>query len=120
MSASKKPKPTELITYLCTRCRWDFARTEDDKPSCTLCGQKDRLQELKREAISPQAMEAAMMRSMERLMGGLEKAYASGTEEGMNDKEEIMLLETMVKAKNLEKQVKKAFGRKTKRKARAA
>ncbi|NOS67593.1 MAG: hypothetical protein HOO67_04490 [Candidatus Peribacteraceae bacterium] len=120
MPPSKKAQPKELITYLCTRCRWDFARTENDKPKCTLCGKTDRLKEIARQPMSPQALEGAMMRSMERLMTGLEGAYeAQQTQRGSstredekkNDDEEILLLEAMVKAKNLQKNVEKAFGK---------
>ncbi len=122
----KKPAPTTLITYLCTRCSWDFSRTEKDKPKCTLCEKSDRLTEIKREPITPQAIEEGMMRSMDRLMTGLQGAYdthqnqtqrASSTrDQKKNDEEEILLLETMVKAKNLQTHVEKAFGRTVKKK----
>ena len=124
----KKSSPQELITYLCTRCTWDFARTELDKPKCTLCGKNDKLQEIKREPVTPQALEAAMMRSMDRLMTGLQGAYethqAGHNQRGhtvhdtKNDDEEILLLETLVKAKNLEKHVGKAFGKSKPKKSR--
>ena len=117
MPTLKKSPPQELVTYLCTRCTWDFTRTEKDKPKCTLCGKIDRLTELKREPMTPQAVEAGMMRSMERLMTGLQKAYEARGE-GVTDEEEILLLEAMVKAKNLEKHVEKAFGRSVKKKRR--
>lgn len=122
----KNPPPSELITFLCSRCQWDFSRTEKDKPKCTMCGKSDRLEEMKREPITPQAMEAAMMRSMDRLMTGLQGAYEShqngiqrghsAREEKKNDEEEILLLEAMVKAKNLQRNVEKAFGKTKKRK----
>ncbi len=111
MTRAKKSPPTTLVTYLCTRCTWDFSRTELDKPTCTICEKNDKLQEIKREPITPQAIEAGMMRSMERMMVNLEKAYSAGKEEGIGDQEEIMLLEAMVKAKNLQKHVEKAFGK---------
>lgn len=127
MAPSKKAQPKELITFLCTRCRWDFSRTEKDVPKCTLCGKIDRLKEVGRQPMSQQALEGAMMRSMERLMTGLEGAYeaqqkqsqrGSSTrgDEKKNDDEEILLLEAMVKAKNLQKHVEKAFGKGSKRK----
>lgn len=128
MAPAKKAQPKELITFLCTRCSWDFSRTEKDKPKCTLCGKNDRLQEVAREPVTPQALETAMMRSMDRLMTGLQGAYDShqdqtkrgvpsgsrGTtrNEKKNDEEEILLLEAMVKAKNLQTHVEKAFGKK--------
>ena len=117
---SKKSSPKELIHYLCTRCTWDFARTDLDKPKCTMCEKGDKLQEIKREPMTPQALEAAMMRSMDRLMTGLQGAYDSHQEgtpardEKKNDEEEILLLEAMVKAKNLKTHVEKAFGKKRK------
>lgn len=74
------------------------------------------MQEIKREPITPQAIEIGMMRSMERMMISLEKAYEAGRGEGIGDKEEIMLLEAMVKAKNLQRHVKKAFGKRVTRK----
>lgn len=114
--APKKSPPTTLITYLCTRCTWDFSRTENDKPVCTICEKNDKLQEMKREPITPQTIEAGMMRSMERMMVSLEKAYDSGKKEGIGDKDEILLLEAMVKAKNLKTHVEKAFGKKKTRK----
>ncbi len=107
-----KKTPAELITYLCTRCSWDFSRTEKDKAVCTMCKKADRLQEIKREPLTPQSLEQGMMRPVERLMSGLEKTYEDGVKKGINDDEEILLLETMVKAKNLEAQVKKAFSKK--------
>lgn len=106
-----KKTPTILITYLCTRCTWEFTRTELDKAKCTLCEKSDRLHEVKREPVTPQAVEAGMMRSIDRMMTSLEKAYEAGKNEGMNDADEILLLEAMVKGKNLEKHVQKAFGR---------
>lgn len=69
------------------------------------------MQEIKREPITSQAIETGMMRSMERMMISLEKAYEAGREEGIGDKEEIMLLEAMVKARNLQRHVEKAFGK---------
>lgn len=129
MTSAKNAKPGMLITYLCTRCRWDFARSEKDEPACTMCSKSDRLKELKREPMSQQALEIAMMRSMERLMTGLQGAYdaqqkqaegASSTrDEKKNDEEEILLLEAMVKAKNLQKHVEKAFGKGKAKKKRA-
>ena len=125
----KKSPPKELITYLCSRCSWDFSRTENDKAKCTLCGKGDRLKEMARQAMSPQALEEAMMRSMDRLMTGLQGAYEthqSGHDQRghtardkKNDEEEILLLEAMVKAKNLQTHVEKAFG-KTKKKRRVS
>lgn len=112
--ASKKP-PTELITYFCTRCNWDFARTENDTPRCTLCEKDDQLKELKREPITPQVIEAGMMRSMDRLMTSLQKAYDSGMKEGMGDKEEILVLEALAKAKHLQEHVQKVFRKSTKK-----
>ena len=50
-------------------------------------------------------------------MTGLQKAYEARGE-GVTDEEEILLLEAMVKAKNLEKHVEKAFGRSVKKKRR--
>ena len=113
---SKKSPSKELVTYLCTRCTWDFARTDQDKPKCTMCEKSDKLQEISREPVTPQAMEAAMMRSMERLMTGLQSAYDTHQNDDQRgssnrDEEEILLLETLVKAKNLEKHVGKAFGK---------
>lgn len=59
-----------------------------------------------------------MMRSMERLMTGLQGAYETSKKEGIGDSEEILLLEAMAKAKNLEKHVQKAFGKNIKKKVR--
>lgn len=108
----KQSPPAVLITWLCTRCTWDFSRTEKDKAVCTMCKKSDRLQEVKREPLTPQALEQGMMRSMERLMSGLQGAYEKGQKKGINDEEEILLLETMVKAKNLKTHVRKAFSTK--------
>ncbi len=110
LMSAKKSQPKELITYLCTRCSWDFTRAENHTPICTLCKKKDCLQEIRREPFSPQAVEQGMMRSMERLMTGLKTAYESGKKEGIPDNDEILLLETMVKAKNLEEELGKIFG----------
>ena len=107
---AKKPQPTELITYFCSRCTWDFARSDLDAPTCTMCCKGDRLTEMKREPITPQAIEEGMMRSMDRLMTGLRGAYESGKKEGIADDDEILLLEAMVKAKNLQEHVEKTFG----------
>ncbi len=115
----KKSKAAELVTYLCTRCAWDFSRASTAACQCSLCGKKDRVQEVKREPLTPQALEEGMMRSMDRLMAGLRKAYDARQQHpsagATTDADDILLLETMVKAKNLEKEVSKMFqrGRKT-------
>src|SRR3989338_9078498 len=114
MSAKKSP-PTQIICYLCTRCQWDFVRAETDAAKCTLCGKKDKLTEINRGPVTPQALEQGMMRSMERLLTGLAGAYdahqrgATDRDEKRNDEEEIFLLKAMVKAKNLQRYVEKAF-----------
>lgn len=106
----KKKEPTELITYLCTRCEWDFSRTDQDLATCTLCGKGDRLQEMRREPITPEAVETAMMQSMDKLMSGLKGAYDARAKNGeTNDTDEIALLEMMAKTQNLQKTIEKSF-----------
>ena len=110
MVRREKRSPKHLVTYVCTKCRWELTRTELDKPKCTLCGKAECLEEIKREDLTPESLEAAMMKSVDTLMKNLEQAYASKEGEWKNDEEEVLLLEAMAKAKNLEKHVQKTFG----------
>jgi hypothetical protein len=111
----KKPIAKELITYLCGRCVQECTRTELEKtPKCVFCAKTDRMQEVNRRPITREALEEGMMRSMERMLVSLEKAYASRPDD-MSDADEILLLQAMAKAKNLEKGIEKAFVKKTKK-----
>ena len=108
--AAKKPQPTALITYLCTRCLQDMLSADEIQDVvCGLCGKGDCLNEVEREPLTPQTMEAAMMKSVEKMMTQLQKAYDTKPAD-MKDDDEILLLQAMVKAKNLETHIQKVFG----------
>lgn len=110
---SKKPQPTQLVTYLCTRCLQECTRRDTDTdPECAVCETGAHLTEVDREPLTAEAMEAAMMKSVDRMMTSLTKAYDAGNR---SDDEEILLLEAMAKAKNLQKGIEKTFGKRTKK-----
>lgn len=106
MTPARDPTPSELITYRCTRCQWEFSRTELQQPTCTVCAKGDCLDELKREPITPQVMEEGMMRSMEHLLTSLEKTYA---EAGTSDENEELLLDAMSQTQDLQIHIHKVF-----------
>ena len=112
MAAKKRtprPMPKELVTYLCKRCAWNFTRTEEGKPRCSMCGKGDRLTEVCREPLTPEALQVGLMRSVDRLMSNLQKAYEAREGEWRSDGEELLMLEALAKGKDLEQHVKKAF-----------
>ncbi len=111
---AKKPQPTELVTWMCTRCLQEMIYPNDKKKIvCGLCKKGDCMNIVAREPLTPQSMEAAMMKSVEKMIASLQKAYDTQPEK--TDDEEILLLEAMVKAKNLEKGIQKAFGKSSKK-----
>lgn len=75
-----------------------------------MCGKNDRLEETLREPLTPESLEAGLMRSVDRLMGNLRKVYDARGGEWRSDSEELLMLEALAKAKDLEAHVKKAFG----------
>ena len=85
-----------------------------------MCAKSDRLAETHREPLTPEALQAGLMRSVDRLMSNLQKAYEAREGEWHDDGEELLMLEALAKGKDLEEHVKKAFGNKKNRRVHIA
>ena len=107
----KRPAPKFLVTYLCRACGWDFAVSEFSTPRCTRCRATENLTEMSREALTLDVMEARMQRVADRLLQNLAKAYEIREGHWPDDKEEELVLEALAKAKDLQEEIGKAFGK---------
>lgn len=61
-------------------------------------------------SLSGKEIETRLTSAIEHVLCGLQKAYDTAKKEGIADRDEILLLETLVKAKNLEGELQKMFG----------
>jgi hypothetical protein len=83
------PKPTALITYVCSHCDLDSAFPDTAVPFCYYCERNDGLSVLKREPLTQAVLSARLKTTTDRLVSNLKTAKeCEGEETDFDSKEE--------------------------------
>ncbi|MBU2213547.1 hypothetical protein KKC44_03520 [Patescibacteria group bacterium] len=110
-TTSKKPphkkKSGFIVTYLCGRCGFTFARPDTEKKlKCSMCDAKGPHTEIEREVLTRESLFKHLNKSLENMMSNLEGAYNIVDKEGEDfPAEEEQLLQILAKGQKLKEDV---------------
>lgn len=91
-----------MITYICPKCGFDFARTEAEKPVCFYCDNTQGHKIVSKKKLTPEVIAERLRITSNRMMENLKKAWEVRPKEIREDpQEEGQMLELLGKAKKL-------------------
>lgn len=106
--------PKYMLTYLCNKCGFDFAITEEDQPKCFYCDSSNDYVLIEKKRLTPQVIAERLAKVNKRMEENLKQAWEITQEEDFKDRDhhEAMVLDCLQRVKKLGEDTQKALRKK--------